>query len=247
MRFTAKLLSCQLHFRVYGSSLGSKTWLVSLGTKPQLVLGNWLNYWFVVCVSEKLLANLLLEPLPVQYVFILILEGTNRFLFLFFLSFSFYSFLRNWVSPSHLHPILNLLPPCNKSNVLSTLKSLKWVCSCLMQVHVQSDPAGRLIISGEPEQPDNPWGVTPFKKVGFCSFCLCPVISTCSTFLIKEMNFFCRLLPCPRALIHIKHLQWLPFMVSCLYVYPLSSLIYSSQEFAFLLPKFAGFLTYKCW
>ncbi|XP_020696910.1 AT-rich interactive domain-containing protein 6 isoform X1 [Dendrobium catenatum] len=33
------------------------------------------------------------------------------------------------------------------------------------QVHVQSDPAGRLIISGEPEQPDNPWGVTPFKKV----------------------------------------------------------------------------------
>jgi len=33
------------------------------------------------------------------------------------------------------------------------------------EVHVQSDPAGRLIISGEPEQPDNPWGVTPFKKV----------------------------------------------------------------------------------
>ncbi|XP_078165396.1 AT-rich interactive domain-containing protein 3-like isoform X2 [Carex rostrata] len=33
------------------------------------------------------------------------------------------------------------------------------------EVHVQSDPAGRLVISGEPEQPDNPWGVTPFKKV----------------------------------------------------------------------------------
>ncbi|XP_073001109.1 AT-rich interactive domain-containing protein 3-like [Typha latifolia] len=33
------------------------------------------------------------------------------------------------------------------------------------EVQVQSDPAGRLIISGEPEQPDNPWGVTPFKKV----------------------------------------------------------------------------------
>lgn len=33
------------------------------------------------------------------------------------------------------------------------------------EVHVQSDPAGRLIISGEPEQPDNPWGVGPFKKV----------------------------------------------------------------------------------
>ncbi|KAH7674024.1 HSP20-like chaperones domain-containing protein [Dioscorea alata] len=33
------------------------------------------------------------------------------------------------------------------------------------EVHVQSDPSGRLVISGEPEQPDNPWGVTPFKKV----------------------------------------------------------------------------------
>ncbi|KAG6491270.1 AT-rich interactive domain-containing protein 5-like [Zingiber officinale] len=33
------------------------------------------------------------------------------------------------------------------------------------EVHVQSDPAGRLVVSGEPEQPDNPWGVTPFKKV----------------------------------------------------------------------------------
>ncbi|KAG6482947.1 hypothetical protein ZIOFF_059586 [Zingiber officinale] len=33
------------------------------------------------------------------------------------------------------------------------------------EVQVQSDPAGRLIISGEPEHPDNPWGVTPFKKV----------------------------------------------------------------------------------
>ncbi|KAJ0987122.1 hypothetical protein J5N97_005478 [Dioscorea zingiberensis] len=33
------------------------------------------------------------------------------------------------------------------------------------EVHVQSDPAGRLVISGEPEQHDNPWGVTPFKKV----------------------------------------------------------------------------------
>ncbi|XP_044507449.1 AT-rich interactive domain-containing protein 5-like isoform X2 [Mangifera indica] len=32
-------------------------------------------------------------------------------------------------------------------------------------VHVQSDPAGRLVISGQPEQLDNPWGVTPFKKV----------------------------------------------------------------------------------
>ncbi|XWS45669.1 hypothetical protein CRYUN_Cryun15aG0155900 [Craigia yunnanensis] len=33
------------------------------------------------------------------------------------------------------------------------------------EVRVQSDPAGRLVISGNPEHPDNPWGVTPFKKV----------------------------------------------------------------------------------
>lgn len=34
-----------------------------------------------------------------------------------------------------------------------------------MKVQVKSDPSGRLVVSGEPEQPDNPWGVTPFKKV----------------------------------------------------------------------------------
>ncbi|KAM7257507.1 hypothetical protein ACFE04_013248 [Oxalis oulophora] len=32
-------------------------------------------------------------------------------------------------------------------------------------VRVQSDPAGRLVISGEPENSNNPWGVTAFKKV----------------------------------------------------------------------------------
>ncbi|KAK6164742.1 hypothetical protein DH2020_001606 [Rehmannia glutinosa] len=33
------------------------------------------------------------------------------------------------------------------------------------ELRVQSDPAGRLVISGQPGQHDNPWGVTPFKKV----------------------------------------------------------------------------------
>ncbi|XVE66459.1 hypothetical protein DITRI_Ditri08aG0081300 [Diplodiscus trichospermus] len=33
------------------------------------------------------------------------------------------------------------------------------------EVHVQSDPAGRLVISGQPKQVDNLWGVAPFKKV----------------------------------------------------------------------------------
>ncbi|KAK4340536.1 hypothetical protein RND71_041998 [Anisodus tanguticus] len=35
----------------------------------------------------------------------------------------------------------------------------------IRRVRVQSDPAGRLVISGQPEQLDNPWGVAPFKKV----------------------------------------------------------------------------------
>ncbi|XVE69550.1 hypothetical protein DITRI_Ditri10aG0000500 [Diplodiscus trichospermus] len=33
------------------------------------------------------------------------------------------------------------------------------------EVRVQSDPAGRLVITGQPEQVDNPWGIMPFKKV----------------------------------------------------------------------------------
>ncbi|KAG2254493.1 hypothetical protein Bca4012_058077 [Brassica carinata] len=33
------------------------------------------------------------------------------------------------------------------------------------EVRVQSDPAGRLVIAGQPEELDNPWGITPFKKV----------------------------------------------------------------------------------
>ncbi|GFY86334.1 ARID/BRIGHT DNA-binding domain-containing protein [Actinidia rufa] len=37
--------------------------------------------------------------------------------------------------------------------------------SHIYQVRVQSDPAGRLIITGQPEQADNPWGITAFKKV----------------------------------------------------------------------------------
>lgn len=38
------------------------------------------------------------------------------------------------------------------------------------QVRVQSDPAGRLVITGQPEQLDNPWGITPFQKVFDCIF-----------------------------------------------------------------------------
>lgn len=45
---------------------------------------------------------------------------------------------------------------------LVLMASLVFWCT---QVRVQSDPAGRLVITGQPEQLDNPWGITPFKKV----------------------------------------------------------------------------------
>ncbi|CAL5416322.1 unnamed protein product [Camellia sinensis] len=40
-----------------------------------------------------------------------------------------------------------------------------WTTDLGWVVRVQSDPAGRLVITGQPEQPDNPWGITAFKKV----------------------------------------------------------------------------------
>ena len=36
-----------------------------------------------------------------------------------------------------------------------------------MQLRIQCEPGGMLVIIGEPEQPNNPWGVTPFRKVAF--------------------------------------------------------------------------------
>ncbi|AAD30601.1 Hypothetical protein [Arabidopsis thaliana] len=33
------------------------------------------------------------------------------------------------------------------------------------EVRIQSDPAGKVVITGQPEQLDNPWGITPFKKI----------------------------------------------------------------------------------
>ncbi|XP_010537246.1 PREDICTED: AT-rich interactive domain-containing protein 5-like isoform X2 [Tarenaya hassleriana] len=33
------------------------------------------------------------------------------------------------------------------------------------EVRVQSDPAGKLVITGQPEQLENPWGITSFKKI----------------------------------------------------------------------------------
>ncbi|KAL5557656.1 hypothetical protein UlMin_033867 [Ulmus minor] len=33
------------------------------------------------------------------------------------------------------------------------------------EVRIQSDPAGRLVITGQPDHVDNPWGITAFQKV----------------------------------------------------------------------------------
>lgn len=37
------------------------------------------------------------------------------------------------------------------------------------QVRIQCEPGGRLVIAGMPEDPENPWGVTPFRKVSIFS------------------------------------------------------------------------------
>jgi hypothetical protein len=41
-----------------------------------------------------------------------------------------------------------------------------------IQVRVQSDPVGRLVITGMPEHVDNPWGITPFKKASLNKYIL---------------------------------------------------------------------------
>ncbi|KAI7740585.1 hypothetical protein M8C21_015301 [Ambrosia artemisiifolia] len=62
--------------------------------------------------------------------------------------------LRTETSRQVVTTVADVGPPANwvKINVRET-------------VRVQSDPAGRLVITGQPEQLDNPWGVSAFKKV----------------------------------------------------------------------------------
>lgn len=40
------------------------------------------------------------------------------------------------------------------------------------QVRIQCEEGGRVVICGSPEQPNNPWGVTAFRKVSFVHFVL---------------------------------------------------------------------------
>ncbi|XVF62335.1 hypothetical protein PTKIN_Ptkin08bG0208700 [Pterospermum kingtungense] len=79
---------------------------------------------------------------------------------------------RSKVSKAHVETtVVDIGPPADwvKINVQKTKECFEvyaLVPGLLREeVRVQSDPAGRLVISGEPEHPDNPWGVTPFKKV----------------------------------------------------------------------------------
>ncbi|KAK7360380.1 hypothetical protein VNO77_02369 [Canavalia gladiata] len=89
------------------------------------------------------------------------------------------SYMDNTVKVAHSKPskpqldtsVIDIGPPADwvKINVQKTKDCFEvyaLVPGLLREeVRVQSDPAGRLVISGEPEHSDNPWGVTPFKKV----------------------------------------------------------------------------------
>ncbi|KAI6700286.1 hypothetical protein NL676_014610 [Syzygium grande] len=67
-------------------------------------------------------------------------------------------------------PVVDIGPPADwvKINVQKTKDCFEvyaLVPGLLREeVRVQSDPAGRLVISGEPEQPDNPWGGDSFQE-----------------------------------------------------------------------------------
>ncbi|KAE9586652.1 hypothetical protein Lal_00004489 [Lupinus albus] len=68
-------------------------------------------------------------------------------------------------------PVVDIGPPADwvKINVRETKDCFEvyaLVPGLLREeVRVQSDPVGRVVITGHPEQVDNPWGITPFKKV----------------------------------------------------------------------------------
>lgn len=56
---------------------------------------------------------------------------------------------------------------CQESCVVQCILSLNVpVLLNGVQVRIQCEAGGRLVIAGEPEHPDNPWGVTAFRKVG---------------------------------------------------------------------------------
>ncbi|KAH0878090.1 hypothetical protein HID58_065484 [Brassica napus] len=78
--------------------------------------------------------------------------------------------LADWVKITVKETVSNF---CHFHLLKNPLRFLPWyldfsvmrLALTLLKIRIQSDPAGRLIITGEPEQLDNPWGITPFKKI----------------------------------------------------------------------------------
>ncbi|CAN4112646.1 unnamed protein product [Withania somnifera] len=72
------------------------------------------------------------------------------------------------VSKPHLETmVVDIGPPADwvKINVQKTKDCYEVYALVPGLLREESDPAGRLVISGQPEQLDNPWGVASFKKV----------------------------------------------------------------------------------
>ncbi|XP_060168772.1 AT-rich interactive domain-containing protein 6-like isoform X2 [Lycium barbarum] len=72
------------------------------------------------------------------------------------------------LSKPHLETmVVDIGPPADwvKINVQKTKDCYEVYALVPGLLREESDPAGRLVISGQPEQLDNPWGVAPFKKV----------------------------------------------------------------------------------
>lgn len=110
--------------------------------------------------------------------------------------------------------------------VKSVHSSNYWTYVVFSQVRIQSDPAGKVVITGQPEQLDNPWGITPFKKVKLSSiFQICPLtelIQRLRTFL-SFWYVFTRLLTYQQELIRFTHPRSWACMDGCSYEFRLSS------------------------
>ena len=97
--------------------------------------------------------------------------------------------------------------------ILFNTEKERWVSKNLyLQVRIQCEPGGQLIIAGEPEEPNNPWGLTSFKKVRNCWSCF-----SCFNWM-SNVSFYiaCRSLTCHYQLMQVKHQQYLLFVDSFL-------------------------------
>ncbi|XP_055811863.1 AT-rich interactive domain-containing protein 5-like isoform X2 [Solanum dulcamara] len=76
---------------------------------------------------------------------------------------------RTETSKQVVAPVVDVGPPAEwvKINVRETKDCFEVYALVpgLLREEIQSDPAGRLVITGQPDQLNNPWGITAFKKV----------------------------------------------------------------------------------